>query len=64
MMYQDYKGDDFLKIEASQLDNFKRLSEFYGKFSTLPLEEEKAIIVFSDSIWVLIIFMKSVINWN
>ena len=44
MMYQDYDGEEFLKIETSQLDNFKRLSEFYGKFSTLPLEEEKAII--------------------
>ena len=64
MMYQDYEGDDFLKINASQLDNFKRLSEFYGKFSTLPLEEKKQSLVFSDSIWDLIIFMKNVINWN
>ena len=44
MMYQDYEGDEFLKINISQLDSFKRLSECYGKFSTLPLEEEKAII--------------------
>ena len=44
MMYQDYEGDDFLKINATQLDNFKRLSEFYGKFSTLPMEEEEAVI--------------------
>ena len=44
MMYQDYEGDNFLKINATQLDNFKRLSEFYGKFSTLPLKEENAVI--------------------
>ena len=44
MMYQDYEGDEFLKINNSQLDNFRRLTEFYGTFSTFPLEEEKAII--------------------
>ena len=44
MMYKDYNGDKFLKNYKTQTENFKRLSEFYGKFSTLPLEEEKAII--------------------
>ena len=44
MMFQDYDGENFLKNYRSYFENFKRLSEFYGKFSTLPLEEEKAII--------------------
>ena len=26
MMYQDYEGGDFLKINTTQLDNFKSLS--------------------------------------
>ena len=44
MMFQDYDGENFLKNYASYFENFKRLSTFYGKFSTLPLNEEKAII--------------------
>ena len=50
MMYQDYDGIEFLKNYKAQFETFKRLSEFYGKFGTLPLEEETKIIVFSDSI--------------
>ena len=44
MMFQDYHGEGFLKNYTSYFENFKRLSQFYGKFSTLPLEEEKSII--------------------
>ena len=32
MMYQDYDGIEFLKNYETQLKNFKRLSEFDGKF--------------------------------
>ena len=44
MMFQDYDGENFLKNYASYFENFKKLSTFYGKFSALPLNEEKAII--------------------
>ena len=44
MMYQDYDGDGFLKNYKSVFEDFKRLSEFYGRFGTLLLAEEKAII--------------------
>ena len=64
MMYQDYDGEDFLKIEASQLDNFKRLSEFMGNSVHCRWKKKKQSLVFSDSIWDLIIFMKNAINWN
>ena len=43
-MDQDYDGDRFLKKCKSEFENFKKLSEFYKKFGTLPLVKEKAII--------------------
>ena len=39
---------------ATEFENFKKLSEFYKKFGTLPLAEEKASISFSDSFFVFI----------
>ena len=44
MMYLDYDGDEFLSNYRTDFENFKKLSEFYKKFGTLPLAEEKAII--------------------
>ena len=40
-MHQDYDGNRFLKNYKSIFEDFKRLSEIYGKFGTLPLAEEK-----------------------
>ena len=43
MMYQDDDSIAFLKNYTTQLEIFKRLSEFYEKFGMLPTEEEKEI---------------------
>ena len=40
----DYDGDGFLKNNKSEIKKTKKLSEFYKKFGTLPLAEEKASI--------------------
>jgi len=44
MMYLDYDGDEFLQNYKADFENFKKLSEFYKKFGTLPLAEGRTII--------------------
>ena len=44
MVYLDVDKEDFLGHYKAELDGFKRLTEFYKKFSTLPIAQEKNII--------------------
>ena len=43
-MYLNFNGDEFLEHYKAELDNFKRLKQFYKKYNALPLSEEKTII--------------------
>ena len=44
MMMHDVGSDDFMSHYKTEFEGFKQLSEFYTKFSTLPMYEEKALI--------------------
>ena len=50
MMYPDFDSDDILWNYKAEFEAFKRLTEFYTKFGTLPLLEEKNMIGLSDVI--------------